>query len=106
VRVIVAVGHDTEVRGAGLELAIAALLDRAVAAAPAGTEVTAVVRPGRLELRDGGASGADDGFAVEAARAIARRAGGDVHVFPRVDGPGTLTVLELRAVERSHRAGG
>ena len=40
VRVVVAVADDTSVRGPGLELALAALLRRAIASAPAGSTVT------------------------------------------------------------------
>jgi uncharacterized membrane protein len=34
---------------------------------------------------------------ADLARAVANRAGGDLHVFDRADEPGTLTVLELPA---------
>jgi hypothetical protein len=53
--------------------------------------VTAAVRRGRVELRD--AARPADAFAVDVARAIAHRAGGDLHIF--ADDSGTLTVLEL-----------
>lgn len=93
VRLLVAVDRDTPVRVAGLEPALRGLLRRAAAGSPRGSTVTAAVRRGRIELRDAAAPA--DCFAADLARAIANRAGGDLHVFARTDGPGTLTVLEL-----------
>jgi len=95
VRVVVAVADDTSVRGAGLELAVAALLRRAIASAPAGSTVTAAIRLGRAEIRHEGARLPGDDFPSELARAVAHRAGGDVHVLDGAEG--TLTVLELPA---------
>ena len=95
VRVVVAVADDTSVRGAGLELALAALLRRAIASAPAGSTVTAAIRLGRAEIRHAGARLPGDDFPSELARAVAHRAGGDIHVLDGAEG--TLTVLELPA---------
>jgi signal transduction histidine kinase len=95
VPVIVSVAEDMTVAAPGLDQALGGLLRRAVAAAPAGSTVTVAVGGGRVEVRDEGAPGGADPFAVDLARALARRAGGDLHVFARADGPGTLAVLEL-----------
>jgi hypothetical protein len=97
VRLIVAVGEDTIVGGAGVEPALRGLLRRAVTATPPGSTVTAAIRSGRVEIRDDAPPDAGDAFAAELARAVAHRAGGDLHVFDRADGPGTLAVLELPA---------
>jgi signal transduction histidine kinase len=91
VRLLIAVDQDTRVRVAGLEPALRGLLRHAAAASPPGATVTVAVRPGRVELR--AAAPPADGFAADLARAIAHRAGGDLHVF--ADGPGMLAVLEL-----------
>jgi hypothetical protein len=93
VALVVAVEQDTRVRGAGLEPALRGLLRHAADASPEGATVTAAIRRGRLELRD--AAPPSDPFAADLARAVAHRAGGDLHVFDRTDEPGTLTVLEL-----------
>jgi hypothetical protein len=95
VRLIVAVGEDTTVRGAGLEPALRGLLMRAATTAPAGSTVTAAIRSGRVEIRDEAAPGGGDAFPADLARAVAHRAGGELHVFARADVPGTLAVLEL-----------
>ena len=95
VRVVVAVEQDTPVRAAGLEPALRGLLRHAVSASPRGSTITAAIRRGRVELRDAAASA--DPFAADLARALAHRAGGELHIFARTDGPGTLTVLELPA---------
>jgi hypothetical protein len=95
VTLVVAVEQDTPVRAAGLEPALRGLLCHAAGASPAGATVTAAVRRGRIELRD--AAPPSDPFAADLARAVANRAGGDLHVFDRADEPGTLTVLELPA---------
>jgi len=89
------VGEDTIVRGAGLESALRALLRRAASAAPPGSTVTAATRGGRVEVRDEVPPDSGDTFAADLARAVVRRAGGDLHVFDRADGAGTLAVLEL-----------
>ncbi len=94
-RLIVAVEQDTHVRAAGLEPALCGLLRQSASSSPPGSTVTAAIRRGRVELRD--AAPAADPFAAHLARAVAQRAGGELHVFDRTDGPGTLTVLELPA---------
>jgi hypothetical protein len=96
VRLVVAVDRDTPVQVAGLEPALRGLLRRAALGSPPGSTVTAAIRRGRIELRD--AAPPADCFATDLARAIARRAGGDLHLFARTDGPGTLAVLELPTV--------
>jgi hypothetical protein len=48
-----------------------------------------------VEIRDEAAPGGGDAFAADLARAVAHRAGGDLHVFARADVPGMLAVLEL-----------
>src|SRR6201999_2686836 len=65
---------------------------REVAAAmrSTGVPVTLAVTPGRIEIRDEG-SAAVTGFDGELARGLARRAGGEVHLFEG------LAVLELPA---------
>ena len=95
VRVVVAVEQDTPVHAAGVGPALRALLRHAVSGSPRGSTVTAAIRRGRVELRD--AAPPADPFAADLARALAHRAGGELHVFARTDGPGTLTVLELPA---------
>ena len=97
VRLIVAVGEDSVVRGAGLDPVLRGLLRRAAAVSPPGATVTATLRSGRLEIRDDAPPESGDPFAADLARAVAHRAGGDLHVFDRADGPGTLAVLELPA---------
>jgi hypothetical protein len=93
IALVVAVEQDTPVSAAGLEPALRGLLRHAAGASPAGATVTAAIRRGRIELRD--AAPPSDPFAADLARAVARRAGGDLHVFDRTDEPGTLTVIEL-----------
>jgi hypothetical protein len=100
VRLIVAVGEDTAVSGGGLEPALRGLLRRATNASPPGSTVTAAIRSGRVEIRDDAPPESGDPFAAELAQAVANRAGGDLHVFARADGPGTLTVLELPSAGR------
>jgi hypothetical protein len=95
VRLVVAVEQDTPVRVAGLEPALRSLLRHAADASAPGSTVTAAIRRGRVELTD--AAPPAHPFAADLARAIAHRAGGELHVFARTDGPGTLTVLELPA---------
>ena len=95
VQVVVAVEQDTPVRVAGLEPALRGLLRHAASASPPGSTVIAAIRSGRVELRDAAPPAGQ--FAADLARAIAHRAGGDLHVFARTDAPGTLTVLELPA---------
>jgi signal transduction histidine kinase len=97
VRLIVAVGQDTTVDGAGLDPALRGLLRSAAAASPPGSTVTVSLRSGRVEIRDDAPAEAGDPFAADLARAVAHRAGGELHVFDRADGPGTLAVLELPA---------
>lgn len=97
VRLIVAVGEDMTVRGAGLDPALRGLLRRAATASPPGSTVTVAIRGGRVEIRDGAMPGSGDRFAADLARAVAHTAGGELHVFERADGPGTLVVLELPA---------
>jgi len=97
VRLIVAVGEDTTVDGAGLDPALRGLLRRAAHASPPGSVVTVSLRSGRVEIRDDAPPEFGDLFAADLARAVAHRAGGDLHVFDRADGPGTLAVLELPA---------
>lgn len=82
VPVAVAVDDDTKV--AGLDGAIRALVRRAASQGA----VQVAVTTGRVEIRDEGATSVM-GFEGELALALARRAGGDVHVFEG------LTVLEL-----------
>jgi hypothetical protein len=82
VPVTLAVDQDTRV--AGLDGAIRALVRRAAAHGAVGMAVTS----GRIEVRDEG-SAAVSGFDGELARGLARRAGGDVHLFEG------LAVLEL-----------
>jgi hypothetical protein len=82
VPVTLAVDQDTSV--AGLDGAIRALVRRAAANGAVGMAVTS----GRIEVRDEG-SAAVTGFEGELARGLARRAGGDVHLFEG------LAVLEL-----------
>jgi hypothetical protein len=84
VPVTVAVDDDASV--AGVDGAIRALVRRAVAVAP--QAVSVAVTTGRVEVRDGGSS-VIAGFDGELARGLARRAGGDVHLFEG------LAVLEL-----------
>jgi hypothetical protein len=98
VQLMVAVDRDTRVRVAGLEPALRGLLRHAASASPPGSTVTAAICSGRVELRD--AAPPADPFAADLARAIAQRAGGELHVFARADGPGTLTVLELPTQRR------
>jgi hypothetical protein len=81
VPVIVSVGADATV--AGIDQALHLLVRRAAAT---GSSVAVGVAGGRVEIRP---AGAGDPYAVDLARALARRAGGDVHEL------GTLTVLEL-----------
>ena len=90
-------GEDTTVSGAGLDPALRGLLRRATAASPPGSAVTARIPSGRVEIRDDAPPESGDPFATDPARAVAHRAGGDLHVFDRADGPGTLAVLELPA---------
>jgi len=97
VRLIVAVDDDAPVRGSGLELALGGLLRRAAQTAPPGTDVIAAIRSGRVEIRDAAPPDSGDRFPSDLARAVAHRAGGDLHLFDRADGPGTLAVLELPA---------
>jgi hypothetical protein len=106
VRLVVAVGEDMIVGAAGLEPALRGLLRGAVSASPPGSTVTAAIRGGRVEIRDDAPPGAGDPFAAELARAVAHRAGGDLHVFDRADGPGTLAVLELPASVSPRRGAG
>lgn len=82
VPVTLSVDQDTTV--AGLEGAIRALVRRAAAHGAVGMAVTT----GRIEIRDEG-SAAVTGFDGDLARGLARRAGGDVHLFEG------LAVLEL-----------
>ena len=82
VPVTLAVDQDTS--AAGLDGAIRALVRRAAAQCAVGMAVTT----GRIEVRDEG-SAAVTGFDGELARGLARRAGGDVHLFEG------LAVLEL-----------
>jgi hypothetical protein len=82
VPVVVAVDYDAKV--AGLDGAIRALVRRAASHGA----VQVAVTTGRVEIRDEGATSLM-GFEGELALALARRAGGDVHVFEG------LTVLEL-----------
>jgi hypothetical protein len=93
VALVVAVEQDTPVCAAGLEPALRGLLRHAAGSSPPGSTLTAAIRRGRIELRDCAPAG--DPFAADLARAVARRAGGELHVFARTDGPGMLTVLEL-----------
>ena len=81
VPVIVSVGADATV--AGIDQALHLLVRRAVAT---GSTVSVGVAGGRVEIRP---AGSGDPYAVDLARALARRAGGDVHEL------GTLIVLEL-----------
>jgi hypothetical protein len=84
----VAVAVDDDAKVAGLDTAVRALVRRAAAVAPEQSAIAVAVTTGRVEVRDEGAT-ALDGFDGELARALARRAGGDVHVFEG------LAVLEL-----------
>ena len=84
----VVVSVDDDARVAGLDTAVRALVRRAVAVAPPHSSVSIAVTTGRVEVRDEGLTSVD-GFDGELARALARRAGGDVHVFEGV------AVLEL-----------
>ena len=84
----VAVAVDDDATVAGLDTAVRALVRRAAAVAPEQSAIAVAVTTGRVEVRDEGATTLD-GFDGELARALARRAGGDVHVFEG------LAVLEL-----------
>jgi hypothetical protein len=84
VPVTLAVDDDAKV--AGVDGAIRALVRRAAAHGVVGMAVTT----GRIEIRDEG-SAAVTGFDGELARGLARRAGGEVHLFEG------LAVLELPA---------
>jgi hypothetical protein len=97
VQLIVAVGEDTAVDAPGLDPALRALLRNAATTAPPGSTVTVSLRSGRVEIRDDAPPESGDPFAADLARAVAHRAGGDLHVFDRADGSGTLAVLELPA---------
>jgi len=81
VPVVVAVEEDAMV--AGIDGPLRALVWRAVAKS---TTVTVAVTTGRVEVRG---EGPLDGFEVDLARGLARRAGAEVHVFEG------LAVLEL-----------
>jgi hypothetical protein len=84
----VVVSVDDDARVAGLDTAVRALVRRAVAVAPSHSAVSIAVTTGRVEVRDEGLTSVD-GFDGALARELARRAGGDVHVFEGV------AVLEL-----------
>ena len=75
---------DDDAKAAGLDGAIRALVRRAAAHGAVGMAVTT----GRVEIRDEG-SAAVNGFDGDLARGLARRAGGEVHLFEG------LAVLEL-----------
>jgi hypothetical protein len=102
VALVVAVEQDTPISAAGLEPALRALLRHAAGASSAGATVTAAIRRGRVELRD--AAPPSDPFAADLARAVARRAGGELHVFDRTDVSGTLTVIELPLAPNNPRS--
>jgi signal transduction histidine kinase len=99
VAVHVAVQEERRVQVPYLAVALRALIENAVAASPPGGHVDVWVRGACVEVRDQGpgfATGARPGLGLTAARAVARRSGGDLLVCDRTDGPGARVILTLR----------